>query len=246
MPDESRAPGAGDIDLMADDVSGTWRALRLAGPARACLTSDALMVDSPQGASARVALVDVSGAVSRPGALTLHGEAGTLTITAKVRLDALARALVDRACPIPELARGHRRLGSPRGGALEAQAKFLAPFMQVRRDLQAERDLERRVTSLKAGVLRERLNEVLTGMASEAYPTSAPDRRGLRAELDEAMAPISAAIDRVDQAARAFIAMDESKRFDGWRAWITRVAELYSLADRAWLEVSSLVPGGRR
>lgn len=246
MPDESRASTSGDVDLMADDVTGTWRSLRLAGPARLRLTSDAILVDAPQGASLRVPLGELGGVRLHPGSLSLHGGEGSVSLKAKGRLDTLLQALVARACPVPELARSHRRLGSQRGGAVELQAKFLAPFMQVRRDLQAERDLDRRVTSLKAAVLRERLNGVLDGIASEAHPSSAPDRRGLRAELDEVAAPLFEAIDGVERAAREFSVMAEEQRFDGWRAWIDRVAVLFSRADLAWHEVSALVSGARR
>ena len=245
MPDErTPQPADADIEFMVTAVSGAWGPLRLAGPARVRLTSDAISIDAPQGASMRATLAELTGAGWRTGSLTLHGAAGSVSMETTSRLDVAWAALVARACPIPEFARSHRHLGSRRGGSLEAQSRFLAPLIQARRDLQAEPDLDRRVQAIPAGLLRDRLREVLSKLAAEACPSNAPDQRGLLAELNEAMAPLFERIDEMESAARRYAAAGEPERFEAWRAWLATVTAVYASADRGWSAASALLPSG--
>jgi hypothetical protein len=244
MPDEGTQSPDAEVEFMVTTVSGTWGTDRLSGPARVRLTSDAILVDASHGASLRLALAELTGGGWRTGTLTIHGAAGSVSMETTSRLDTAWAALVARSCPIPEFARSHRHLGSKRGGAIAAQSRFLAPLLQMRRELQAETDLDRRVQALSAGLLRDRLQDVLGKLAAEAHPSSAPDRRGLLAELNEAMAPLFGRIDEMEAAARGYAAATEEERFDAWREWVATVMAVYVSADLGWSAAAGLLPAG--
>jgi hypothetical protein len=244
MADETLQPADADVEFQVANLTGSWGTLRFSGPARVCLTSEAILADAPHGASLHVPLAELTGAAWRTGTLTIHGAGGSVSMETTSRLDTAWTALVARACPIPEFARSHRRLGSRRGGALGAQARFLAPLLQARRDLQAEPDLERRVASLSAGLLRDRLRQVLVALAADAYPGSAPDRRGLLAELTEAMSALFDRIDVMESAAGRFMAAADAARFDAWREWVSAVSAVYRSADLGWIDASGVLPPG--
>jgi hypothetical protein len=185
---------------------------------------------------------DLTGAAWRKGRLDLHGAHGLVSIDSPDGLDRAWTALVALACPLPEFTRGHRRLGSRRGGAPGAQARILAPLLQARRRLQEQPDLEVRVSLLDARALRERLELGLAGLASDACPASAPDRRGLLAELEEAMEPLFRHLDRLEREAARFRAAGDADRFTAWRAWVVAAGDVFTEADRAWSAAADLLP----
>jgi hypothetical protein len=154
--------------------------------------------------------------------------------------------LVAHACPLPELARSHRLLGSRRGGNVDLQVKFLAPLLQARKRLEGESDLDARVATFDARALRERVSAALQGLAKDAYPTSAPDRRALEAELEEAMASLFSGIDSMESKARAFRDAPEAVRFMAWRDWVSAVSNVFAVADSGWARASRLLPSAAK
>lgn len=235
-----------DLQLMVRGVSGRWGGHRFVGPGQLRLTSSSLVVEAPHGASLRVALEDLTGAAWRTGSLALHGEEGSVTIEADDGLEGAWVAIVDGACPLPEFARGFRTLGSRRGGPPAQQARLLAPLLQLRRRLEAEREPERRVAILEAGEVRARLMDAVTAMAQDAHPDSPADRRGLGVELQEALAPVLGALPALAEAARRFHASGDDRRFVAWREWVACAAALFAQADRSWAAMAVLLPGGAR
>lgn len=231
-----------DPDVVLSRVTGTWGTLRLSGPARLRLTSDALLVDAAHGASLRVALAEISGAAWRTGTLEIHGDDGHVTMDADTTLEDAWVALVDRACPLPEFTRDYRHLGSRRGGPPEVQARILGPLLQLRRQVHEERELERRVAAIDASNLRQRLLDAVNALANDAFPGSAPDRRGITVELEEALAPLFAAIDRVGVAGERFRASGPERRFQAWRDWVEEAGRMFVQADRAWASASGVIP----
>lgn len=238
-------PDAADVEVMVSATAGQWDGQRLTGPARLRLTSDAVLLDASQGASLRARYADLHGAVWRTGALTIHAAAGAATVESPRTGAGLEQAwttIIARACPVPEVARGHRRLGSRRGGHAAAQARFFAPLLQARRTLEEQPDLEVRVAGFDARLLRERIDSALAAIARDAYPASAPDRRALEAELEESMAPLFAALDGLSRAAGDFRAADEPVRFMAWRRWVAAAGSVFARADSAWSHAARLLP----
>jgi hypothetical protein len=151
-------------------------------------------------------------------------------------------SLVALACPLPELARGHRLLGSTRGGHVALQSKFLAPFVQARKRLEEEADLDARVATLDARALRDRIAATVQTFASDAHPSSQPDRRALEAELEEALATLFSGITAMDSAAAHFRKAPENVRFTAWRDWVSAVSRVFAMADNSWASAARLLP----
>jgi hypothetical protein len=234
MPDE--------VEVSAQSVIVDWGGLQLAGPGVLRLTSDGIVVEST-GSKVRAAYSELRGGAWKTGSLAIHGAAGFAAIDARHGLEHAWVQLIARACPVPELARTHRLLGSRRGGSVDAQARFLAPLIQARKRLEEAADLESRIAAVDARALRERIVGAIQTIANDAHPTSHPDRRGLQAELEEVMSALFAELDDMDAAAKHFREAPEAIRFIAWRAWVSRVTSVFSLADTGWAEVSRLFPG---
>lgn len=238
------------LEWTVSSASGRWErgegtggeALRLAGPARLRLTSEGVAIDAAHGASLRIRFDELEGGAWRTGVLTLHGPDGSVTVEAARGLDQAWVALIARACPMPELTRAHRHLGSRRGGPAAAQARFLAPLLQARRLLEDEGDPDVRVALFDARAIRERLEAALHGIAGDAWPESDPDRRALEAELEQSVAGLFAKLAAVDEAARHFRDAEEPVRFKAWRTWVAAVGAVYASADAEWAAASRLIP----
>jgi hypothetical protein len=231
-----------DLEIDASNVLVEWGHVRLTGPGTLRLTGQEVFLDARVGGTVRARYDDLRGGGWRTGTLTIHGEPGYVAIESSRGLEFEWVQLVERACPLPELARAHRRLGSRRGGSAEAQAKFLAPLLQARKRVEEAKDLESRVAALEARILRERIDTVLQAIAKDAHPASAPDRRGLEAELEEAMSAFFAGLAAVESAAKTFRGAPEAIRFLAWREWVLAVSSAFTLADTGWANASHLLP----
>lgn len=231
-----------EVELDVPSMLVEWGTVRLAGPGKLRLTSEALLVEAT-GGTLFALYAELRGGAWRTGSLTVHGAEGKAVLQSGHGLDLAWVSLVERACPLPELTRGHRLLGSTRGGHVDLQAKFIAPFLQARRRLEEEADLEARVATLDAKALRERLNTALKTIARDSYPSSHPDRRGLEAELEEAMAPFYEGLEAMETAAEHFRSAPESVRFMAWRNWVSTASHVFALADRGWASAARLLPG---
>jgi hypothetical protein len=237
MPDE--------IEVSATSVIVDWGGMQLAGPGTLRLTSDGMIVEST-GSKIRATYRELHGGSWKTGALTIHAAPGHAAVEARHGLEHAWVELISRTCPIPELARAHRLLGSRRGGSVDAQARFLAPLLQARKRLEEATDLELRIAAIDARALRDRISASLQAIAKEAYPTSNPDRRGLEAELEDVMAPLFAELDAMESAATHFRAAPEAIRFIAWRRWVYTVENAFAYADTRWADASRLLPGALR
>lgn len=235
----------GDIEIEVTNLLVEWGPHRLIGSGAIRLTSAALKLDARAGGTALVRYDELSGGAWRTGRLAIHGDPGRIVVEAGRDLESAWFELLQRVCPLPELARSHRLLGSRRGGSVHAQSRFLAPLIQARRRMEAEMDLEARVTAIEARVLRERIAASLQAIAREAYPASNPDQRGLEAELEEALAPFFAGVKAMESAAAHFRSAPEASRFVAWREWMSAVSNTFALADSGWAHAARLLPGVR-
>ncbi len=224
-------------------ATGHWGPAMFSGPARLCLTSDELRLTATAGASLRTPYSALQGGAWRTGELIVHGAEGSVTMESPGGLDLAWLTIVARACPLSEIARGHRLLGSRRGGPASAQARLLAPLVQARRNMEQQPDLEVRMALFDARPLRERLEAALQAMARDASPGGGPERRALEAELEEAMSGLFRGIEVMDEAARHFREAAEPVRFIAWREWVSKVAIVFGLADSDWSGAARLLSG---
>ena len=235
MPDQ-------DLEFDVSTVRVEWGDLRFSGPGRLRLTSDDARVEAG-GESLVASYRELRGGGWRPREITLHGEPGTVVLESHRGLEQAWASLVELACPLPELTRAHRLLGSTRGGHVDLQPKLLAPLLQARKRLETEADLDARVSTFDARALRERLNSALQALGRESYPASHPDRRALEAELEEAMDSLFVGLDAVESSAGLFRSAPEAIRFMAWRDWVATVSTVFALADTGWASAARLLPG---
>lgn len=219
-----------------------WGPVRLIGPGRVRLTSEALEL-AATGGTWQASYAELRGGGWRTGSLIVHGDLGRAVVESREGLELVWVQLLERACPLPELVRDHRLLGSRRGGSVAAQTRFLGPLLDARKRIEKEPDLESRIAALDAKQLRDRVNAVMLAIARDSFPASHPDRRALEAELEESMAVFFRELDSVDAAAAHFRNSPEAIRFSAWRDWIERVVHAYALADSAWASASRFLPG---
>ena len=231
-----------DLEVAATSVLVDWGSVRLIGPGRLRLTSAAIALDVT-GGTWQASYAELRGAGWRTGSLIVHGDPGRAAVESQEGLDLVWVELLERACPLPELARDHRLLGSRRGGSVEAQSRFLGPLLDARKRIEKQPDLESRIAALDARQLRDRVNRALQAIAAETFPGSHPDRRALEAELEEAMGAFFSQLESVEAAALHFRGAPEAIRFSAWREWVNRVADAYALADGAWAVASRFIPG---
>jgi hypothetical protein len=117
-------------------AEGEWHGLPVHGEGRVRLHQRGLVLAWAGGDGTsewRVPFTELSGVMLRGGALVLCSRGGNVTLTSNYTLAGLWRELLDRACALPELARGARTVGSRRGGDPATQARFFAPLLEARR-----------------------------------------------------------------------------------------------------------------
>jgi hypothetical protein len=231
-----------DLEIGVSSALVQWGTVRLAGPGQLRLTSDAIVIEPATGETWQARYAELRGGGWRTGAIVVHGAEGSAAFEGKAGLDQAWALLVARTCPLPELTRAHRLLGSPRGGAIDQQARFLAPLLQARKRLEEVSDLDTRVAALDARALSERMLGALQSIAKDVYATSDPDRRAMEAELEEAMSPLFAGLDAMQLAAQRFRNAPESVRFAAWRDWVFSVSRVFALADNGWAGAARLFP----
>jgi hypothetical protein len=242
-------PNASDLDIRLHRIAGTWGQTVLGGPGLLRLREQTLELVTSKGVPIVAPYETLSGAGWRTGTLVVHAAAGVMELDGEMGLERAWVVLTSLACPIPEFARALRTFGSRRGAertagasGASAQARFFAPLLQARRRLEGEADLDRRLTAFEAHRLAERMTQVLTLLAAEYHPASAPDRRALEAELFEATAPLFAGFDLLKAAEERYRAAGDDQRFAVWRGWTREVAAVFADADRSWRATMPLLP----
>jgi len=186
------------------------------------------------GEELAVALAELAGVSWRTGVLALYLAEDELQLQATEGLDRAWHVLLQRACALPEVARGLRALGTPHGVWAEAHARFFAPLLQARRRLEGDEPMDWKVAGFDTTVLAERMRGVLATLALERYASRPPYRLALEAGLLQASEPMFRQLDRLALAARAVHAGDDARRFVEWRSWAAELRALFVDADRSW------------
>jgi hypothetical protein len=162
----------------------------------------------------------------------------------------LANALAVHACVLPELTRGLRALGSSRSRADSAQATLFAPLLAGRRRAARMRDPAGRLQALDARLIARELQNALAEIAAARVSHPGPERRALDAALEEAAAPLRAAVQALARAAEAYERAPDPRRLASWREWTESARAAFATADACWPAVRAALadahsPSGR-
>lgn len=145
---------------------------------------------------------------------------------------------------VPELTRGLRSFASPKalGGVHD---RYFAPLLDARRAAKAATRWATRVAAFDADRLEATMRATVRTFAAERFPDSAPDRRALAAQLEDAcgdlfdeLATLGAAQSAVQSAA------DDEQRAHAWRAWTATLRGMFTAADRGWEHLGVLTAAG--
>jgi hypothetical protein len=136
--------------------------------------------------------------------------------------------------PIPQLTRGLRSFASP-ASLGPTHDRFFAPLLDARRAAQRAGTWSSRLSAFDADRLEAILHATLRSLAEERHPKSAPDRRALAAQLDDACGDMFDAIAALGRAARAVTeAPSEDARRRAWQTWLLELHGVFAGADRGW------------
>ena len=188
----------------------------------------------------------LDGVRYRDDELTLYLRDGDVVeLTGPARLSAVADAIEDDARALGEMTRGLRSLGARRRGAASGgeQSRFFAPLLKARR--LAEKARAGRgpdpLAAFDGEALREAIGSAVAELARERYPTSAPDRRALEAELEECAEPLLGGMSSIIEVANAVRRGPDDSRLVHWRAWSREVRTLFERADRCWVAMAPVL-----
>lgn len=142
--------------------------------------------------------------------------------------------------PLPEFTRALRALGSRRSGPGPDHDRFFAPLLGALRAARETTDSVARLNALDGARLVADFHATLRTLAAEQFPRSGPDRRALEAELDDAIAPLIAALEKMRAAAAPIAgALGGDAPLEAvaslWDAWVDAGMAVFASADRAWL-----------
>ncbi|HJU74879.1 MAG TPA: hypothetical protein VJ717_14145 [Gemmatimonadaceae bacterium] len=220
-------------------ASGAWRGAMVEGEARVRLHQRGIVLAWSDGrAEWRVPFADLSGFALRADALWLFGVAGNVSLTSTYHLAGLCRAMQERACALPELARGARSVGSRRGGDPNTQARFFAPVLDARRRAEMEGTAEGKIRALDGPTIATQVNQFLAEVARGRWPENLPEQRALGAELEECCEVLFAMCEGLHIAASAWFESPEEHRLTAWRDWVLAAARVFTASDRAWGQVA--------
>jgi hypothetical protein len=188
----------------------------------------------------------LDGVRHRGDELTLYLRDGdVIELTGPARLSAIADAIENDARALGELTRGLRSLGARRRGAASGseQSRFFAPLLKARR--LAEKSRVGRgpdpLAAFDGEALRVAIGSAVAELAHERYPTSAPDRRALEAELEECAEPLLEGMSSIIDTANAVRRGPDDSRLVHWRAWSREVRTLFERADRCWVAMAPVL-----
>ena len=231
------------------EASGSWRGIALAGDHVLELTAEDVALVAPGGERVALPLGTLDGVAWVDGVLALAFAQGTIALRGEARLAAAARDVVARACEPGELTLALRELGSHRHGGGELQRHYFEPLLAARKKLARAADPRGQLAALDARALTAQYEDFAHHVGARSGGLAPADQRALEAQLDEAIAPLLAALRALEDKATALRTSGSERNVAAWREWARGVAHVYSCADRCWPAVSRLLgewrPGPR-
>lgn len=154
-----------------------------------------------------------------------------------------------RVLRLPEFTRSLRSFGSRRaagGGRGSEHDGFFAPLIAARSEAERATTLEARCAAFDAPVLRAGVERRLRDFASERYPTDAPERRALEAELFDCAALLLQRFELLERVQSELARCAGHELFRRWREWGRAVGALFESADQCWPTLGVVLAEERR
>jgi len=237
---------------LAVRVAGLVRGRRLDAVARVSLDDAALELDWPHAAAWRLALDGIDGIGTGATSCTVYLPDGDLLeLTADESVHALAMAVTERACRMPELTRGLRHLGAVRHhGAVvagvvsplhAAHDRWFAPLLAARRAVHGVSDPQRQVQLLDGAALQPAMLEAAGRIATSLAPGDSAEQRALEAAIEDEARPMFGALDHLRLAGDAVRTGHAARRFADWRRWVHAARTVFEKADEGWAGIAEIV-----
>ena len=229
-------------------VHGFLRGRDLDGDAVIAVEREALAIVTDR---ARMLLEfrSLEGRVLHENALELHLNGGDVVYLVVPDPLEMAHELERSALRLPEFTRSLRVFGSHRAASgarrLEHDA-FFAPLLAARGAAERAATADSRRAALDSRSLRGAVERRLHDFAAERFPSDAPERRALEAELQECAAPLVARFAELDAAEERLAACEAIERYLRWREWARAVGAVFESADECWPAVGGVLAEDRR
>jgi hypothetical protein len=179
----------------------------------------------------------IDGVVWENPTLTLHVARDVVELTGHAGLQSFGSQIVSTALALPEFTRTMQGLGSRRGRPGPDHDRFFASLLTARRAAEGFTEPESRLAAFEPRRLTQGMTTLLSQLATERYPESAPDRRALEAELMEYAERLYSALDTLGEAAEQVRASANAERLARWRDWTWAAVRVFEEADRCWIAV---------
>lgn len=229
-------------------VHGFLHGRDIDGDALITIERDALAIVTDR---ARMVLdfASLEGRVLHADSVELHLNGGDVVYLVVPDPLELTHELERSALRLPEFTRSLRSFGSHRaaGGARRPEHDgFFAPLLAARGAAERATTADARRDALDSRSLRGAVERRLREFAAERYPSDAPERRALEAELLECAAPLITRLTELDAAQERFASSVAIERFLRWREWARAVGTVFEGADECWPEVGAVLSMDRR
>lgn len=225
-------------------ASGSWRGATLGGDVVLELAADDVAIASLDGERRLpLPLGTIDGVRFRDGTLTLSFPDGTIALAGEGRLAAAGRDIVARACAPGELTLALRSLGSHRRGADDLQRRYFEPLLSARRKLDRAAAPDAQASALDAVALRAAYHDLAHRIAERSAGQAPSDKRALEAQIDDALAPLLAALGELEASAVALRTAPAESAIARWRDWAACARSVFAAADRCWPDIARLVVG---
>lgn len=233
-------------------VVGIVRGREIDAVARVFLDDAALVLEWPNAAAWRLALDGIDGIGTGTLSCTVYlPEHDVLELTAGESLHALAMAVTERACRMPELTRGLRDLGAVlRGGPIAAGVtsplhtahdRWFAPLLSARRVVHGVSDPQRQVMLLDGASLQQAMLEAAGSIATTLAPGDHAEQRALEAAIEDEAHPMFVALEHLRLAGETVRTGQADSRFADWRRWVHAARTVFEKADEGWAGIAEIV-----
>lgn len=214
------------------------------GPARLTLEEDIIL--ETRHAKVQLPVGALTGCrLSAENLVLVAGTRGSVELTSGASR-ALAAALAERVCVLPELTLAMRSLGSRHGGPAVDHDRFFGPLLRARAAAEKAGDVGARMRSFDAKALEVSLRATIEALAAERHVKSPPHRRAMEAQITEFAEPLVEAL-------RALQAREPHDRdaIASWCGWSAGVRAVFAESDRFWQRTrrfldASPTPAGSR
>lgn len=221
-------------------VAGLVRGREIDTSAAVSIDQDTLVLAGPDAPPWRLSLSDIEGITSGASSLTVYLIGNdVLELSGDGALRPLGLQLLDRACVMPELTRGLKSLGSPRGTPVASHDRWFAPLLAARRSVVGVSDPARQVMLLDAAPLTQQLERAIAEIAVAQASGDSAEQRAVEAALEEEAEAVFTAIALMGVAGDALRGGALDTRIADWRRWVETVRAVFTAADEAWNGMAS-------